>query len=108
MVDTAEASGPRPVPAGRWTENPYLRFIQSEFWAGTAGVAVYAIFRAAAWLIEMIDSQLPLQDPAAARFLAQVLSWGAALGGAATFALITVYQLAVLLRRLWQEVQDDS
>lgn len=97
-----------PVPTSPTRINPYLRFLESELWAGGAGVGVYAIFRLAAWLIELIDTKLPLQDPAAAVFFAQVLSWGAALGAAATFALITVYQLAVLLRRLWEGVNHAS
>lgn len=86
--------------------NPYLHFLLSEAWAAAAGIGVYMIFRGASWLSDLVAARLPLQDPAPADFFSQVLNWGAALGGSATFVLITAYQLTVLAKRLWAEVAE--
>ena len=76
----------------------------SEAWAGLAGVTIYVLFRLGAYLTQYITDVLPLDDTAPAKFLESVLSWGAALSAAATFVVITIYQLLVLLRRLWESL----
>jgi hypothetical protein len=90
----------------RFTVNPHLHFLVSETWAAVAGVGTYLIFRSGAWLIDGVASSLPVQDTSPANFLSFTLHWGGAIGGSATFALITIYQLVVLFKRLWAEVKE--
>jgi|SRR5579872_1340723 len=88
-----------------FVSNPYIHFIISEAWAGVTGVAVYALFRIGAYGTQSITGMTPLQDPAPALFLETILSWGAAISAASTFAIISTYQFAVLIKRLWGALQ---
>jgi hypothetical protein len=87
--------------------NPFTHFMVSEAWAGFAGVAVYTTFRIGAWVIQRITEIFPLQDKSPADFLELILSWGGAFSAAATFAIISLYQIAVLLRRLWGGFRNE-
>lgn len=77
----------------------------SEFWAGMAGAFVYGVFHAGSFFVQSMNIWLPLNATAAAHFLDQTVSWSGALSAAATFILITAYQLMLLGRRLWREVR---
>jgi hypothetical protein len=84
--------------------NPYMHFLQSEFWGGLSGFAVYVMFHAAALGTEQIAHRWPMADPAPSIFFTEVLHWGGAIGGSMTFCIITGYQLIMLSKRLWAEV----
>jgi hypothetical protein len=88
--------------------NPYVHFLISELWAGLTGVGVYAIFLSGAYATQYITTLLPLQDKAPAIFLQDILGWGASISAAATFVIISAYQLVVLGKRLWESVRDVS
>jgi hypothetical protein len=81
--------------------NPYIHFMISEIWAGLAGVMIYAIFRGGAYATQYVTELLPLHTKAPALFLELTLSWGASISASATFIIISLYQLAVLVKRLW-------
>ena len=83
--------------------NPYIHFMISEGWAGLTSVVVYLLFRAASFATQIVTDYLPLNDRARSDFLDLVLSWGAALSASATFAIVTIYQLLVLIKRLRKE-----
>jgi hypothetical protein len=85
------------------TGNPYVHFVISEASAALTSVLVYLLFRAASFATQLISAYLPLHELAPADFLELVLSWGAALGSSATFVIVTVYQLLVLIKRLLAE-----
>ena len=84
--------------------NPYIHFMMSEAWAGLAGIVVYGLFRGGAYLAYKITEALPLHDPEPAKFLEALLSWGAAISAGATFCVISMYQLAILLKRLYRDI----
>ena len=88
--------------------NPYIHFMISEIWAGLAGVTVYAIFRFGAFATQYVTDLLPLHSRSPALFLELTLSWGAALSASATFIIISLYQLAVLVKRLWGGLSNDA
>lgn len=73
----------------------------SELWTGLTGVSVYALFRVAAYLSQLVTNLVPLSDKGPGIFLESTLSWGGAMSAAATFLIITLYQVAVLIKRLW-------
>jgi hypothetical protein len=83
--------------------NPYVHFMRSEIWAALTGVMVYGLFRFGAYATQQITDLMPLNDKAPALFLETTLSWGAALSAGATFVIISIYQLVVLVKRLWRE-----
>jgi hypothetical protein len=76
----------------------------SESWTALASVVVYALFRSAAFATQYITDLIPLNDKTPALFLEIILSWGAAFSAGATFAVVSAYQLAVLVKRLWERV----
>jgi hypothetical protein len=86
------------------SDHPLWHFVQSETLGALAGLTIYAVFRACAYCATVLTHWLPLEDPGPAHFLDLVLSWGGALGAAATFAIITIYQIAVLIMRLWERM----
>jgi hypothetical protein len=83
-------------------ENPYAHFIMSEAWAALAGISVYALFHLAAYAIEHISAILTVTDNGPDQFLVGVLSWGGAISASATFFVVSIYQLGVLIKRLWE------
>jgi hypothetical protein len=97
-VATARVRSPR--AADKAIENPYLHFIMSEMWAALAAVASYGLFRFGAFATQWITGLMPLQDPLPALFLENTLSWGAAISSSATFVVVSLYQLVVLVKRL--------
>jgi hypothetical protein len=80
--------------------NPYVHFAISEGWAGLTSITVYLFFRFGAFATDWITKQLPLHDTRPAEFLELVLSWGAAFSASATFLVISIYQILVLMKRL--------
>ena len=82
--------------------NPYLHFIMSEMWTALAAIAVYGLFRFGAYATQHISDALPLTDSGPATFLEATLSWGGALAAGATFIIISLYQIVVLIKRLWE------
>ena len=88
------------------SENPYGHFVVSEFWAALAGTAVYLIFRVASLLVQQITTYIPITDLAPGHFLELVLSWMGASSAAATFTLVTVYQLVILGKRLMERMRS--
>jgi hypothetical protein len=105
-VMTLEPQPPRTLQAEIETTadavigNPYVHFMISEASAGLTSVVVYLFFRAASYATQFVTQYLPLHDRAPSDFLELVLSWGAALSASATFVIVTVYQLLVLIKRL--------
>ena len=85
--------------------NPYLHFMLSEAWSALAGISVYATFRFAAYVTQFVTAAMPLNDTGPALFLETISSWCAAIGAAATFIIISLYQLVILIRRLWERVK---
>ena len=81
--------------------NPFVEFMRTEVLAGIASIVVYLVSRAVAYATEHIAGLLPLHERAPSDFIELVLGWGAAFNSTATFLVITVYQLVVLIRRLW-------
>jgi len=98
----ATVRAPSTTMADRVVENPYLHFIMSEMWAALAAIASYGLFRFGAFATQWITGLTPLHDPLPALFLENTLSWGAAISSSATFAVISLYQLVVLVKRLWE------
>jgi hypothetical protein len=88
--------------------NPFLHLVISEAWAALAGVAIYAIIRLAAYATQFITDLLPLNDKAPPLFLETTLSWGAVISASATFLIISAYQLAVLAKRLWGDLNRGA
>jgi hypothetical protein len=78
----------------------YLDFIVNEAWAAGTSLFVYFLFRLVAFVVSLINGVLPIHYEAPAGFLEFVLSWGAAIGGSATFLVITVYHVYALARNL--------
>jgi hypothetical protein len=99
---TATVRPPSTTMTDKVIENPYLHFIMSEMWAALAAIASYALFRFGAFATQWITGLMPLQDPLPALFLENTLSWGAAISSSATFAVVSFYQLIVLVKRLWE------
>jgi hypothetical protein len=99
---TAKTIHPPSTMADKVIENPYLHFIMSEMWAALAAISSYALFRFGAFATQWITGLMPLQDPLPALFLESTLSWGAAISASATFAVVSLYQLVVLVKRLWE------
>jgi hypothetical protein len=91
-----------PTTVDAVVENPYLHFIFSEAWAALAAIASYGLFRLGAFATQWITELMPLHDPLPALFLENTLSWGAAISSAATFSIVSLYQLIVLVKRLWE------
>jgi hypothetical protein len=82
-------------------ENPYLHFIISELWTAAAALTVYTLSHGVAFGIQYVSGILVLKDiDAPGLFLVAVLSWGAAISSGATFAIISIYQIGVLIKRL--------
>jgi hypothetical protein len=98
----ATVRAPSTTMADKVIENPYLHFIMSEMWAALAAIASYGLFRFGAFATQWITGLMPLQDPLPALFLENTLSWGAAISSSATFAVVSLYQLIVLVKRLWE------
>jgi hypothetical protein len=90
--------------ADKVVENPYLHFIMSEMWTALAAIASYAFFRFGAFATQSITGLMPLQDPLPALFLDTTLKWGAAISCGATFIVVSLYQLVVLVKRLWERL----
>jgi hypothetical protein len=88
--------------------NPYVHFVISELWAALTAVAVYALFRLGAYAIQFLTDIMPLHDTSPALFLETTLSWGGALSASATFMIVSVYQLVVLIKRLWEVWSHDD
>lgn len=51
---------------------------------------------------EHIAALMPLAKHGPALFLETVLHWGAAFSCAATFVVVTAYQLVLLIKRVWE------
>jgi hypothetical protein len=85
-------------------DNPYLHFVVSEMWAALAGIAVYAFFHLGGYATQYIAEIFPLKDKASSLFLEGTLSWAGALTASATFIIVSVYQIIVLVKRLWERV----
>jgi hypothetical protein len=100
---TLETDPQNAEPADALIGNPYIHFMISEAWAGLTSVVVYLLFRLASYVTQVVTIYLPLDDRAPSDFLERILSWGAALSASATFAIVTIYQLAVLIKRLRKE-----
>jgi hypothetical protein len=84
--------------------NPYLHFIVSEAWGALAATGSYAFFHFGAFAAQRLSEAMPLAHNAPAAFLETILAWGAALSCAATFTVITAYQLVFLIKRQWEKV----
>lgn len=100
------AGAPKIVDDHVIDNNPYLHFMISEGWAGAAGAAVYVSFHVASWFIEWISGAMPLHDKTPAAFLELVLSWGGSISAAATFVIVSAYQLFALLRRVVRSMKQ--
>lgn len=98
----APARAPPVMTADKVIENPYLHFIMSEMWAALAAIASYGLFRFGAFATQWISGLMPLQESLPALFLENTLSWGAAISSSATFVIVSLYQLIVLVKRLWE------
>jgi hypothetical protein len=82
-------------------ENPYLHFIISEFWTAAAALTVFTLSHGVAFGIQYVGGIMVLKDhDAPGTFLVAVLGWGAAISSGATFAVISIYQICVLIKRL--------
>ncbi|ENN87611.1 hypothetical protein RHSP_63537 [Rhizobium freirei PRF 81] len=86
--------------------NPYLHFVVSEAYASAAAAIVYCFARAIAFLLQLVDKRLPLDDGGPMNFLEQVMAWGGVIATATVFLVITSYQLIVLIKRLYKGVSQ--
>lgn len=84
--------------------NPFVHFMVSELWAGLASLVVFFLFRLVAYGTEWISYYLPLQSQAASHFVEVVFGWSAALTSTGTFIIISIYQLIILVKRLWENL----
>jgi hypothetical protein len=84
--------------------NPYLHFLVSEFYATLASAVVYCFARFIAFVIQLVDDRFPLRDNGPLSFLELIMGWGGALATTAVFTVITLYQLLILLKRLYREL----
>jgi hypothetical protein len=82
-------------------ENPYLHFIVSELWTAAAAMTVYTLSHCVAFGVQYFNQLLVLKDnDSPGLFLVAVLGWGAAISSVATFTVISIYQISVLIKRL--------
>ncbi|MBZ9698822.1 hypothetical protein [Mesorhizobium sp. CO1-1-9] len=86
--------------------DPYGHFVLSEIWVGLATVALHVVFRCVAVAVEYVDGHLPLTDTGPVQFLSSVIAWGGAISAAATFGIITLYQVFVLAHRLVERAKQ--
>jgi len=98
MDDTTQA--PRVKDA--FESNPYLHFVISEVYATAAAFVVHVLARMMSYGISLVDSYLPIPETAPMIFLDEVVAWGGTFATAATFLVITSYQLLVLIKRLYR------
>ncbi len=84
--------------------NPFLHFAISEAYAALAAGVVHVISRGVAYCVYLFDKSFPIPDAGPFQFFETIMSWGSAFATAATFLLITYYQLVILTKRLAKQV----
>jgi hypothetical protein len=108
-----ESSGQDPSAAAAASEvlarggvNPFLHFAISEAYATAAAAAVHILSRLMSFTVKIVDGYLPVTDSAPMVFFEGAMAWGGMFATAATFLLITYYQLAVLAKRLYRGIKQ--
>ena len=66
-------------------------------------VAVFCIFRVGEWMVESVNTGVPLRDPGPSNFLRAALSWGGAIVTVATAGAASYFEVRTLVRRLGGE-----
>jgi len=77
------------------------RFVLENAQGAIAASLVFVLFRSGEWLFEFADRVLPVQASGPSEFLRLILSWGGSFATAATWMIVTIYQLAALRRALF-------
>jgi hypothetical protein len=82
-------------------QNPYLHFIRSEAWAALAALTIFTLSHVVAFCTQYVGTVMQLKNgDAPGEFLVAVMSWGASISSCATFVIISLYQVFVLIKRL--------
>lgn len=83
-----------------------MHFVLSEFAAGLASLSVYFFFVVVSYFFQVIRDYFPLSYSEPANFLDHLMAWAAALSGGITFAILTLYSLLTLVKRLKRQFQE--